>query len=150
MRGIENRFSRTITFLILIVISLFLILTETFLTEIASLFGDPAIYEHYLNICIYIVAVITLNNLFLSKLRADDRSVTYTLSGIAKLLVMIVLSIYFVAFMRTGIEGVLYAQLAGELSNTIFVLPLMLKEIKPVFDKAIIKESLRYGFTINF
>ena len=140
----------TITFFILIVISLFLILTETFLTEIASLFGDPAIYEHYLNICIYIVAVITLNNLFLSKLRADDRSVTYTLSGIAKLLVMIVLSIYFVAFMRTGIEGVLYAQLAGELTNTIFVLPLMLKEIKLSFDKAIIKESLRYGFPLIF
>jgi len=140
----------TITLFILIVISLFLILTETFLTEIASLFGDPAIYEHYINICIYIVAVITLNNLFLSKLRADDRSVTYTLSGIVKLLVMIVLSIYFVAFMQTGIEGVLYAQLAGELSNTIFVLPLMLKEIKPVFDKAIIKESMRYGFPLIF
>ncbi len=140
----------TITFFILIVIALFLVLTETFLTEIASIFGDPAIYEHYINICIYIIAVITLNNLFLSKLRADDRSVMYTLSGIAKLLVMIVLSIYFVAYRRTGIEGVLYAQLAGELSNTIFVLPLMIKEIKPVFDKLIIKESLRYGFPLIF
>jgi Membrane protein involved in the export of O-antigen and teichoic acid len=140
----------TITFFILIIITLFLILTETFLTEIASLFGDPAIYEHYLNICIYIVAVITINNLFLSKLRADDRSVTYTISGIVKLLVMIVFSIYFIVYQRTGIEGVLYAQLAGELSNTVFVLPLMLKEIKPVFDSAIIKESLRYGFPLIF
>ena len=140
----------TITFFIIIIIALFLILTETFLTEIASLFGDPAIYEHYLNICIYIVAVITINNLFLSKLRADDRSVTYTISGIVKLLVMIVLSIYFIVYQRTGIEGVLYAQLAGELSNTIFVLPLMLKEIKPVFDSAVIKESLRYGFPLIF
>lgn len=140
----------TITFFILIVISLFLILTEAFLTEIASLFGDPTIYENYLNICIYIVAVITINNLFLSKLRADDKSVTYTLSGLVKLIVMIVLSIYFVAYKRTGIEGVLYAQLAGELSNTIFVLPLMLKEIKPVFDRAIIKESLRFGFPLIF
>lgn len=140
----------TITFFILIIVGIFLIVTETFLTDIAALLGDPKIYVHYLNISIYIVAVITINNLFLSKLRADDKSVIYTLSGMVKLLVMIGLSIYFIVYKRTGIEGVLYAQLAGELSNTIFVLPIMLKEIKPVFDKAIIKESLRYGFPLIF
>jgi len=140
----------TITFFILVVIGIFLILTEIFLTDIASLFGDPKIYERYLNICIYIVAVITLNNLFLSKLRADDRSITYTLSGIVKLFVMIALSVYFIVYQGSGIEGVLYAQLAGELSNSVFVLPLMFKEINPVFDKTIIKESLRYGFPLIF
>lgn len=140
----------TITFFILIVIGIFLLVTETFLTEIAAMFGDPKIYKHYLNVSIYIVVVITLNNLFLSKLRADDRSITYTLSGVVKLFVMIGLSIYFIVYKGSGIEGVLYAQLAGELSNTLVVLPLMFREIKPVFDKAIIKESLRYGFPLIF
>ena len=88
----------TITFFILIVIGIFLIITEIYITDIVSLFGDPKIYEHYLNICIYIVAVITLNNLFLIKLRADDRSITYSLSGVVKRLVLKFFLCYFIVY----------------------------------------------------
>lgn len=140
----------TITVLILIVIAFFILIAEKYLINIAALFGNPNDFINYLEICIYIIAVITLNNLFLSKLRADDRSVMYTISGIAKLLVMMVLTVYFVVYTKTGIKGVLYGQLAGEISNTLIILPSMIKQMSFKFEFKILKESIRFGLPLIF
>jgi O-antigen/teichoic acid export membrane protein len=114
------------------------------------LFGDIELFQPLLEISIYIIAFITLNNLFLSKLRADDKSVLFTFSGIVKIIVMIAVNIYLIAYRKFGIEGVLYAQLAGEALQTVIIIPYIFKQLKFNFDFKILVPTLNFGFPLIF
>ena len=140
----------TLTILITVVALLFITFGNLFIKQLASLFGDARIYESYLKIAIIIIALITLNNLFLSKIRADENSLHYTISSLLKILVVIVLSIYLIVYIKLGIEGVLYAQMIGEAGQLLFVLPYILKHSETKLEYKIIKPSLRYGFPLIF
>lgn len=140
----------TLTILILLTILVFITLAEIYLNTIAGWFGDPAHYKKLLNISIYIIAFTTLNNLFLSKLRADDRSSLFTFSTIIKVIIMILLSVYLIVIKKLGIESVLYSQLAGEMVQTLLVLPVMIKNMKPSLEYSFVRDSLRFGFPLIF
>lgn len=140
----------TLTILIILSILIFITLSKIYLDTIAGWFGNPSQYKNLLNISIYIIAFTTLNNLFLSKLRADDRSFLFTFSTIIKVILMVLLSIYLIVVKKLGIEGVLYSQLAGEIAQTLLVLPLMIKNMKPSIEYGFIGDSLRFGFPLIF
>lgn len=146
----SNSILFTLTVLVMISIILFILLTESFLVQIAGWFGDAALYKEYLNIAIYIIAFTTLNNLFLSKIRADDKSVLYTISAVAKVILMIVTSIYLIVVLGLGIKGALYSQLAGEVVQTVIVLPTMIKQMKIKFEHSIIRHTIKFGVPLVF
>ena len=138
----------TITIFVILVIISFIILTNVFIQPLSSLFGDPYIYREYLQIAIYIIGLITINNLLLSKLRADENSVLYTLSSILKILVMILVAVYLITSVRLGIESVLYAQLLGELIQFLIIIPNSIRHMELKFEKDIIGTSLKYGIPL--
>jgi len=140
----------TLTILILFTIVAFVIISESFLVQISSWFGEVTLYKDFLNIAIYIIAFTTINNLFLSKIRADDNSVLYTLSAIAKVILMVALSIYLIVESGFGIDGALYSQLAGEALQTLLVLPKIIKQMKMKFKYSIIGQSLKFGIPLIF
>jgi O-antigen/teichoic acid export membrane protein len=140
----------TLTILILIVTAIFILITEILLTQIAGLFGEINFYKDLLNIAIYIIAVVTINNLFLGKLRADDNSTLYTLSTIIKVVLMILLSVYLIVYKGFSIEGVLYAQLGGEVLQTLFILPKIISQMKMKFEYSIVGSSLKFGIPLIF
>jgi O-antigen/teichoic acid export membrane protein len=139
-----------LTILILIVTIIFILIAELLLTQIAGLFGEINLYKDLLNIAIYIIAAITINNLFLSKLRADDNSTLYTLSTIIKVVMMVVLSIYLIVYRGFGIEGVLYSQLGGEVLQTLVILPKIINQMKMKIELSIIVQSLKFGIPLIF
>ncbi len=149
----ENK-KRSILFTISLVISLvvliFIIVANSLLSQIAELFGNAAQYKPLLQISIYIIAVITLNNLFLSKLRADEKSVLYTLSSIVKIIVMVLINIYLIVYEKLGIESVLYAQLIGEIVQTAIIFRPMIEGMDFKIDIKIIPHSLRFGVPLIF
>jgi len=124
----------TLTMLILFTISAFVIISEFFLVQISNWFGEIRLYKDFLNIAIYIIAFTTINNLFLSKIRADDNSALYTVSTISKVILMVVLSIYLIVKQGFGIDGALYSQLAGEALQTLLVLPKIIQQMKVKFE----------------
>jgi len=140
----------TLTMLVAGIVLIFIAFGNIFINQLSSLFGDAGIYKSYLTIAIIIIALITINNLFLSKIRADENSLRYTLSSLIKIMLIIVLSIYLIVHIKLGIESVLYAQLAGEASQLLFVLPYILKQSKVKFEYDIIKPSLNYGVPLIF
>lgn len=140
----------TLTILILIVTAIFILITEILLTQIASLFGEINLFKNLLNIAIYIIAIVTINNLFLGKLRADDNSTLYTFSTIIKVALMILLSIYLIVLKGFGIEGVLYAQLGGEVIQLLFILPKIISQMKMKFEFSIVGSSLKFGIPLIF
>jgi O-antigen/teichoic acid export membrane protein len=140
----------TLTLLVTGVVLIFIVFGNIFINQLASLFGDAIIYESYLKIAIIIIALITLNNLFLSKIRADESSIRYTLSSLLKIFIIIILSIYLIVYIKLGIEGVLYAQMVGEAGQLLFLLPYILKHSEVKFENNIIKPSLKYGVPLIF
>ena len=140
----------TLTVLVFITVAIFILISETFLTQISSWFGEISHYKDLLNIAIYIIAFTTINNLFLSKLRADDNSVLYTLSSVIKVILMVVLSLYLIIDRGFGIQGALYAQLAGEILQTLVILPKIINQMQLRFEYSIISQSLKFGIPLIF
>ncbi len=136
--------------LIISIIGVFVLVTNLFLIQISGWFGEINLYKNLLHIAIYVIAFTTFNNLILSKLRADDDSVRYTLSGIIKVIVLIGLSIYLIVYNGFGIEGVLYSQLAAEIIQTLIVIPKILRQVKIKLEYRIIIDAIKFGFPLIF
>lgn len=140
----------TISVFILAVVGGFTLITNIFIDQISLLFGNVAEYSPLLEIAIYIIAGITLNNLFLSKLRADENSILYTSSSIVKIIALIIFNLYLIFYRGMGIESVLYAQLAGEAVQLILILPSIIRQINVHFESNIILPSIKYGLPLIF
>jgi O-antigen/teichoic acid export membrane protein len=140
----------TLTLLVLSASILFVFVSEVYIEQITGWFGSVQDFKIPLRICIYIIAVITLNNLLLGKIRADEKSLLYTISGLIKIFVQIGVTVYLLVTLKLGLVGVLLGQLAGEVITMIVVIPSLFKEIEFRFEKNIIKDSLRFGFPLVF
>ena len=140
----------TLLLLLILICVIFIVVTKIFLHDFAGLFGDVELYKPFLNIAIYIIAITAFNNLLLSKLRADDNSILYTVSSIIKIIVVVVLSIYLLVVKGLKIDGVLYAQLFGEIVQAVIVIPKILAQIKVKIEFKIIGEALKFGFPLIF
>ena len=90
----KNSILFTLSLLIIFIVAVFVIIGNIFLLPLSSLLGDAGSYSVYVKIAIYIIAFITLNNLLLSKLRADENSILYTSSSILKIILIIGINIY--------------------------------------------------------
>ena len=140
----------TLTLIVFVVTILFVLIAELNLDQITSWFGSFQDFRLPIKVCIYIVAVVTINNVLLGKLRADEKSIIYTLSGLIKFVVQIGFTIYFLVSLKMGLVGVLLGQLAGEISTILVVVPSLAKEIEFKFEKNIIKDALSFGFPLVF
>ena len=136
--------------LVIAIIGVFILVSNLFLVRVSGWFGEISLYKDYLNIAIYIIAFTTFNNLLLGKIRADDDSLSYTLSGILKVFVMVGLSVYLIVDKGFGIGGVLYAQLAGEIIQTLVILPKILLQIKIKLEYRILIDAVKFGFPLIF
>ncbi|MGD8780745.1 MAG: oligosaccharide flippase family protein [Ignavibacteria bacterium] len=148
----EKRKSIFFTLLSIIVVIALLIITfgKIFLVYFADLFHQRDIFYSYLNICIFIIAVTCINTFLLNKLRADEKSTQYTITGIAKLVVNITLTVYLVAFQNKGINGILYSNLASEIISLLIIVPYLRNQIIFHFEKDLVKESLKFGIPLIF
>lgn len=129
---------------------LFIAAGVSFIDSFVLLFEDSEAFREYLNISLYIIAFTNVNYLLANKLRADERSTLFTVSGIAKLLAVLIAGVYLVAFESWGVKGVLWANLAGEIIALIIVIPYLVKQIEFKFDKNVLTESLKFGAPLIF
>jgi len=140
----------TLTLLVFVMTTVFVSISELYLDQIISWFGSPQDFRLPLKVCIYIVAAVTINNVLLGKLRADEKSIIFTISGLIKICVQIGFTVYFLVSLKMGLVGVLLGQLAGEVSTILVVVPSLFKEIEFKFEKSIIKPALSFGFPLVF
>ena len=126
----------------------FIILGEVFLPYISNIFSDSAKYYSYLRLALYIIAFRVINNIFLNKLRADEKSSSYTFFSILKLTLTILLVIYFVAYVKLKITGILYSYLISEVLVDIILLVMLLKKLRPKFEKKIMYASISFGIPL--
>lgn len=117
---------------------------------ISRIFEEPELFYRYLRLAVYIIAFRLVYNIFVNKLRADNQSGMYSLFNVAKLCLMLVLVVYFVAFEGLKVLGILYAALLSEAIIFIIITPLMLKKMSPVFERKILMVALKFGVPLIF
>lgn len=90
-------------------------------------------------------ALQSVNNLINSLLRLQAKSMTFMLTNLAKLIIVLLLTIYFIVVRKMGIEGIYLAQVIGNSIVIIILLPYSLANITPRFDMKTWKPMMVYG-----
>lgn len=105
--------------------------------------------SHYWVIAAIFVSRI-IHGLCLDKIRAEEKSVLYTSLNLIRLLITLLVTIYFVAYEGYGIAGVLYGYLAGDGFTAVYTSIQQFRSMTPVFRKDIIPASVRFGIPLIF
>jgi O-antigen/teichoic acid export membrane protein len=90
----------------------------------------------------------SVNNIINTLMRLQSRSFLYTISNLAKLIIVLTLTLYFIISKKMGLEGIFLAQAIG---NGLIVLILMsytIKNARVFFDMSIFKSMSAYGFPL--
>ena len=129
---------------------LFNLIGQSSATKLSSLFSKPTEFAIYFKLCFYIIFLRVINNLFLTVLRAKEKSTFYAVANIVKLIIILGFNIYFVAFAKIGVKGILYSYLIGDGILFIILFPNMISEMVPKFDRKLLSMALAFGFPMVF
>ena len=99
---------------------------------------------------LFVVFFRVLNNLLLDKVRAEEKSVLYTVANLSKLFISLVLVILFITYYNTGIIGVIYAYIVAEGFLCFVLLIAMLKQFDFKFENEIVRAALKFGVPLIF
>lgn len=140
----------TLTFFLLLVCSLLILFSEIFISLFGNIFESSVIKPIYIRLIVWIVLFRTLNNLYLSKFRAEEKALFFSSTSITKLLIIAGLTLYFIIELHKGIEGIFWSALIGEAIISLFLLIKLINEINPKFDSKILKVSIKFGVPLTF
>lgn len=111
------------------------------------IFGNPG-WSNALKLLILSTALQSVNNIINTLMRIQSRSVLFSGVNLAKLLVVLGLTIYLIVFRHMGVSGIYLAQVAG---NLIFILILSgytVRNCRLFFDMKILRSMSIYGFPL--
>ncbi len=118
--------------------------------QVSHYFQESTLFALYFKISIGIIFLRVLTLFMLNDLRAREKSVMYAGTNLLKLVVILFFNIYFVAYLRIGVTGILYAYLIGEMIMLLMLLPLVLPQMVPRIDIPILKAAIAFGFPLIF
>lgn len=113
--------------------------------SLAVLIFNQGGYAFFVKIAAAILLVDSLCSLPYLILRAEERSVMFTVIRLGRFLLELLLDIVFVVFLKTGVKGILYANLLAALVNLIVLLPSQSRYLRGAFSLSAVKELLRFG-----
>jgi O-antigen/teichoic acid export membrane protein len=134
-------------------ISFMLILTGASITVILIIFSSSlaeillqnSSYQPFIKIAALILLFDSIGNLPFIILRAEEKSVQFTIFRVIRFVLEMMLNILFVVFMKKGVIGILYANLTASILNLVIMLPILFRYFIPKIDFALWKEMLRFG-----
>jgi O-antigen/teichoic acid export membrane protein len=116
------------------------------LAEPLSLFiFNESNYTFFVRIAAAILLVDSLCSLPYLILRAEERSVLFTVIRLGRFLLELLLDIVFVVFLKTGVKGILYANLLAALVNLLVLIPSQWHYLRGKFSFPAIRDLLRFG-----
>jgi len=89
-----------------------------------------------------------ISRLFLSLMRLQRKPIMFSVTNVIKMLITLGLTIYFVAGLKRGLEGIMEAQIIGFLVFILINLKYIISNITPVFERSILKEMLLFSYPL--
>lgn len=128
-----------------ILLSVFLVI---FAAPLGYLIYGSASYANFIWFSAVILLFDGLANLPYSILRAEEKSVTYSLIRIGRFFLELALNIVFVVIFRLEVAGILYANILASFLNLIVLLPFQSKYLKGIVRKNIFKDLAWFGLPL--
>lgn len=135
----------TLTFFLFFISIIFILIVEAAISFNLFPINIRGNILNVLRVASYIIGVRTINGFILGKLRADEKSVQYTLAYSAKLFIRTALIVFFMLFTEQKWEGIFYASLIAETVCFIILLPVLAKNISIKFNFPALNASLKIG-----
>ncbi len=85
---------------------------------------------------------------FNARLRARAQSSLYSLLSVARFTVGILLNLYFIAFLRRGVEGLMVAGLISSALFAALYLTLLARDLRWMFSLSILRRMLKFGIPL--
>ena len=89
-----------------------------------------------------------INNIINTLLRLQARSLLFMITNLVKLLIVLILTLYFIINREMGIEGIYFAQVIGNSMIILFLIPYTVKNSSAGFDFSAWKSMMVYGLPL--
>ena len=116
-----------------------------FSSTLASLILKSETYQPFVVSAALILFFDSIGNLPFIILRAEEKSVQFTVFRVLRFGLELVFNILFVVVLHEGVIGILYANLAAAIVNLLIMIPIILRYFRPNLDWGLWKEMLRFG-----
>ncbi len=134
----------------LIIAGLLLIILLPFSAKFSEIFFKTETFTDYF-ILLFLTSAFGIYNLIpLTIMRLREKSALFATLTTLKFAVTLLFNIYFLAYLKMGIEGILISQLIGQALLFLFSIPITLKNIVPKFKLSVLKEMINYGVPLVF
>lgn len=138
----------TLTVFLLFLSALFIILTEAVLSYKIFPITISETIAGTVRIASYVIGIRAINSFILGKLRADEKSVHYTVLSSSKIIIRTTLMIILLLFTEQKLMGIFTASLIAEVFILICLFPVLVKNSTVKLNAPALKISLRIGATL--
>jgi O-antigen/teichoic acid export membrane protein len=129
---------------------LMFIITIPLAKNISGLLFDSDRYRYLVILMIISSGIQIVNIIPGSLIRLQEKPTLYSVANIIKLIITLVLTIYFILYLGRGLEGIYEAQIIGHAAYSVFLLRFIVKNLQLKYDKHIIKAILVFSFPLVF
>ncbi len=133
--------------LVVISIALFILLIPMRESFSILIFGNEK-FASYFYLLVMWSSLGIINRLPESLLRLREKAVFYSILMVSKFFIILIANLYLLLVKEMGIEGIVLSQIVGEIFLLTLSFPFILKNMKPVFSFAVLKEMFVYGFPL--
>jgi len=127
---------------------LFCLLLFPFSRQLSTVIFSTAEWNNTIKLLILSSALQAINNIIIALMRLQSKSVLYSVTNIAKLLIVLSLTIYLIVFRNMGIKGIYLAQVTGNFLFIAAVSVYTLKNCRIYYNRSIFFSMSRYGYPI--
>lgn len=146
----ENSIIFTTFFSIFILAGLLTILLYPLSGNFSQIFFSNDKYINYFQWLFILIGTAIINKFPLALTRLREKSILFVSLNLLKLILILVFNIYFVAFLKLGVIGIIYGQIIGQIALFVFSIPITIKNINLKFDLGVLKEMFFYGLPLIF
>ncbi len=132
----------------LVVSLLFCLFLFPLTRQLSTVIFSNTDWSSTLRLLILASALQAVNNIINTLMRLQSKSVLFTITNLFKLVIVLVLTIYFIIFRHMGVAGIYLAQVIGNFLLIVFVSVYAVRNCRVYLNLPIFKSMSRYGFPI--
>ena len=116
--------------------------------QISTLIFGKTDWSYALTLIIISSSLQSVNNILNTLTRLQSKSLLFTFANFSKLIIVLLLTIYFIVFRKMGISGIYLAQVIGNLLFILLLSPYTIANCSVRFDFPTLKAMLIYGLPL--
>lgn len=130
--------------------AIILFILNLFSEHISVLLFDSASFTELIYLVLLNTGLQTIFNLLLTKLRIEEKSLYFSVVNVLRLVVTLVLTIYFIVYLGRGVEGIYEAHIIGISVSLLSLVKYTLNQFEFKFEWRAIKVMLNFSFPLIF